>query len=333
MTADPRQASLFGVRPAPLPAQRQADPLAAVNLRAPRPPVPTAEVAECAPCWKWVGGKDASWPAISPRLPAEIEGVYFEPFVGGGATFWNLMREGRLRGPVVLSDANPLLIAALRGIQAAPRAVIQLLQDYVIEYRQAAKETYLRIRGTVPEWSSWSPEAVAAGFIFLNRTGFNGLWRENKKGGNNVAWCKDPWVRIVFPERLMACSAALRGVTLLCADFGEVVQHAQAGDVVFVDPPYVPVSDTANFTAYTADGFGPAEHMRARDTVVRLARAGVRVVACNADLPVVRAWYAHSTLEIHSIQAARNVNRDAAKRGPVGEVLIVSTGGQCAELQ
>jgi DNA adenine methylase len=281
-----------------------------------------ADVADAAPCWKWVGGKGESWREIGPLLPERIRGAYFEPFFGGGATFWSLVREGRLAGPVVLNDKNPVVARALIGIRDAPGAVLSLLRGYEQSYRRAPKETYLEVRETVPTWGDKSPEAVASGLMFLSRAGFNGLWRVNSKGHQNVGWCKDGEVRIVFEERLLACARALRGVQILHTDFARLLGQAERGDVVFVDPPYVPASATANFTSYTQDGFSGEDQIRVRDEVDACALRGVHVLACNADLPAVRALYNRPSLEVLSIRVRSAVNSDPNKRGHVGEVIV-----------
>jgi len=311
------QVELFGgALPAPSPSVRREAYIGG----------PLDEVQEAKPGWKWVGGKGQNWPHISPLLPDVIRGAYFEPFFGGGATFWALVREGRLRGPVVLNDKNPLIGMALTGLRDDVRAVLALLRGHETSYRASPLRTYFEVRATVPEWGERSPEAVAAGLIFLNRAGFNGLWRVNRKGAHNVAWCKDAEVAIVFEDRLLACAHALRGAQILSQDFTEVLAHAEPGDVAFLDSPYMPVSATANFTSYTSDGFDGDDQRRLRDEVVRCAARGVHVLACNADVPAVRELYDAPTLEVLSIQSRRAVNRCASSRGPVGEVLIKRKG-------
>ena len=164
-------------------------------------------------------------------------------------------------------------------------------------------------------------EETAARVLFLNRTCFNGLWRVNSKGAFNASWCRNnPRPRIVFATRLHACSRALRGVTLLHADYREALADVRQGDVVFLDPPYIPVSDTADFTAYAAGGFDDGAQVAIRDEANRLRSLGACVLACNADVPRARALWAGWPLT--EVKAKRGVNSDANKRGPVGELLI-----------
>ena len=162
----------------------------------------------------------------------------------------------------------------------------------------------------------------AARFIFLNKAGFNGLYRVNKSGGFNVpaGKFKSPPM-ICDEENLRACSAALQGVAIWNASFDAIDREAVPGDFVYFDPPYWPVSASADFTAYTKEPFGPAEQERLRDLALSLKRCGVHVLLSNADVPPVRKLYAKG-FTIERVEARRAINSDASKRGSVGELLI-----------
>ena len=285
---------------------------------------PVAQVdhdPEAKPFVKWAGGKTTSTPRILSHIPAKIEGAYFEPFVGAGAVFWALRREDRLRGPVVLSDLNRRLIMTWQGVRDGVEDVLRLLNGYRESYEADAEKTYYTTREEMNAgWSSAANVAVAAAFIFLNKTCVNGLYRENRDGEFNVSWCHEKSKNFVDPNRLRACSRALQGVEIVCAPFWEVLRFAREGDHVYADPPYMPVSATADFTAYTADGFGDADQLRLRDALINCRDRGVNVLASNADVPRARQIY--DGFGVERIEARRAINSDGAKRGKVGELLI-----------
>ena len=286
-----------------------------------RPVAPVDHDPEAKPFVKWAGGKTTSTPRILSHLPSKIDGAYFEPFVGAGAVFWALRREDRLRGSVVLSDLNRRLIMTWQGVRDGVEDVLRLLAGYRESYEADAEKTYYETREEMNSgWSSAANVAVAAAFIFLNKTCVNGLYRENRDGEFNVSWCHDKGKNFVDPNRLRACSRALQGVEIVCAPFWEVLRFARECDHVYADPPYMPVSATADFTAYTADGFGDADQLRLRDVLINCRDRGVNVLASNADVPRVRQIY--DGFGVERIEARRAINSDGAKRGKVGELLI-----------
>ena len=165
--------------------------------------------------------------------------------------------------------------------------------------------------------SDW---VAAARFIYLNRTCFNGLYRVNKKGMFNVPFGAYTNPTICDEENLRAVSEALRGTKIISANFEATLETAKRGDVVYCDPPYLPVSITANFTTYTVGGFGLVDQTRLRDVAKALDARGVHVLLSNSDTPLVRKLY--KGFRIEEVQAPRRVNSKAGKRGNVGELLI-----------
>lgn len=267
------------------------------------------------PIVKWAGGKTKLLPELTARLPASY-GRYYEPFAGGAALFF-AVRPGR----AVLGDTNADLIAAYRAVAAAPDDVVNLLQHHRANH---CPDWYEQIRA---DWNAhaWvtDPCARAAAFLYLNRTCFNGLWRVNRSGEFNVPMgrYKDPLSGL--PARLRDAAPTLARAEIRHGDYRETLLDAQAGDFVYLDPPYDPVTKTANFTAYAADGFGPEQQAQLAETVRMLIARGVQVMASNSDTPFVRRLYAG--LQIDSVECPRAINSNAAKRGKVGEVII--TGG------
>jgi DNA adenine methylase len=269
------------------------------------------EAQPAKPFLKAVGGKTVLLLEILPRLPAKIK-TYYEPFLGGGAVFFALAAEGRFERAVV-SDANEELAITYVALANLTDKVVRALKKHVYD-----ETHYYSVRAQDPLKLEMSVRA--ARLIYLNKTCFNGLWRVNRKGQFNVPFGRYTNPTICDEENLRAVSLALRRVTVTSLDFEKTVLPAKRGDAVYFDPPYVPVSETANFTAYTAGGFGPDDQARLRDVAKRLDERGVHVLLSNADTPLVRELY--KGFKIESVQAPRRVNSKGGKRGNVGELLI-----------
>lgn len=264
------------------------------------------------PFLKWAGGKTALLPEILLRLPKTI-GTYYEPFVGGGAVFFALAAEKRFER-AVLGDANAELIETYFSIKEDLETVIRRLKAHAGKH---SEEYFYKVRANPGQY-------IAARMIYLNKTCFNGLYRVNSKGGFNVPFGKYTNPTICDEENLRAVSAVLRGVGLLPGDFERSTMRARRGDTVYFDCPYVPVSATASFTAYTKGGFGPETQERLRDVAKRLVDRGVHVLLSNSDTPLVR--YLYRGFKIEEVQAPRRVNSKGGKRGNVGELLISGKG-------
>lgn len=265
------------------------------------------------PFIKWVGGKRQLLSQIAPHLPSFNN--YHEPFVGGGALFFHLQPNC-----AHLSDVNARLIRAYRGVRDSVDRVICLLKGYPYE-----KNFFLEQRARKID-DETDDAAVAAWFIYLNRTCFNGLYRVNKSGQFNVPFGKYTNPTICDEEALRACSRILGGKGLHNEDFSLVLDRAHRGDLVYFDPPYVPLSATSSFTSYTSDGFGLENQKRLRDTVVALQERGVHVVLSNSSASIVRELYA--SFKIIEVSARRNVNSKAESRGAIPELLITSSEAQ-----
>jgi len=242
-------------------------------------------------------------------------GTFYEPFVGGGAVFFALAREGAFERAVI-NDINSELMLAYQTL-ATPDgvgAVCTLLKTYVYE-----STFYYDIRNRNPR--DLDDVHKTARFIYLNRCGFNGLYRVNKKGEFNVPFGKYTDPTICDESNLIAVSQCLRQkVEFQSQDFETCADAAVAGDVVYFDPPYLPTSETADFTEYTPGGFGLDQHRRLAALFRRLADRGVIVLLSNADVPRTHELY--EGLRIDIVNARRNINSDGDKRGEVTEVLV-----------
>lgn len=274
------------------------------------------------PFVKWAGGKAQLVGTLAAILPGQIR-TFFEPFVGGGALFFTLAEQGRFQR-AVLNDWNAELVDAYKVIRDFPEELIGRLKTEKKRYLANPQETFYEVRAKNPQ--SMEPIERVVRFLFLNRTGFNGLYRVNKKGEFNVPWGKYKNPRICNEENIRACSEVLkRFVILECADFATVVERAEPGDAVYFDPPYVPLNATSNFTSYTSDGFTLDDQHRLAISFRELAEAGVAVVASNSDTEVVRELY--KGFEMYQVEMRRNVNSKGDRRGPVHELVIVGRRG------
>jgi DNA adenine methylase len=265
------------------------------------------------PVLKWAGGKSRSLPHILAELPERI-GTYYEPFAGGAAVFFALATARRFRR-AVLCDRNADLVEVYRAIKQDADSVIKVLRKYRYD-----SDEYYRIRSL--DSSTLEPAERAARTIFLNKTGYNGLYRVNSKGQFNVPFGRYKNPRFCDPENLRAAGLALQSVRLEIADFEKTCHEAERGDAVYFDPPYHPVSQTANFTAYNEHDFGRTEHERLTRAFKKLASRGVVTVLSNSDTPFTRKLY--NGFVVHKIAVSRPINSKASGRGAVYELLVTT---------
>ena len=276
------------------------------------------------PFLKWVGGKTQLLPHLMHLFPKRVK-TYYEPFLGGGAVFFALAAEKRFER-AVLSDWNLELVETYRVVRGFPDDLMRLLRDIEAEYKASPEATYFKWQQIEdPDFAAKlakRPTSRAARFVFLNKAGFNGLYRVNRKGKCNVPWGQRLTVTTFNEENLRACSETLdRWASLRHGDFESTVSEAGVEDLVYLDPPYVPKNVTSNFTGYTKGGFKLEAHRRVAKTFRDLYERGCYVVASNADLPLVRELY--EGFELHEVPARRSINSKGSKRGPVGELIIV----------
>lgn len=231
------------------------------------------------PVLKWVGGKRSSLKHILRVFPENLIGKYYEPFLGGGAVAFSLGFEQQ-----VLSDANEELISFYRVVRDNPQELISKLRQF-----EVSRDFYYQIRSwdREPDFAKSSDVEKAARTYFLNKCGYNGLYRVNSKGQFNVPF-GDKTILPVNESKIFALSAKLRGETglnivLSSNDFESSVEDAVAGDLVYLDPPYVPLSSTANFVSYGQDGFTDFDHERLAKVIESLSSKGVFVIMSNSN--------------------------------------------------
>jgi DNA adenine methylase len=269
------------------------------------------------PIVKWAGGKTRLLKHLVPFATERKIRVFAEPFMGGAALFFKLasMPE-RSFERAILADQNPELVATYLAVKKHVGRVLTALQKYAD--REDRRELYYETR-ELPTHKLGDVDR-AARLIFLNRTGYNGLWRVNSKGKFNVPYGRYLNPKIVDPERLRAASEALALADIVHTDFLEVSRECEEGDFVYFDPPYVPLSKTATFTAYASQGFGPDDQERLAKEMRRLRDRGVRAMLSNAWNAETRRLY--EGLEAEVVYAPRAINSDPSKRGEIAEVLV-----------
>ena len=271
------------------------------------------------PFVKWVGGKRQllkQFRLMNLYPPDKFDvrtGRYFEPFVGGGAVFFDLLPEKGF-----LSDLNKELVTTYNVIKNDAEALIKSLKKHKTD-----KDYFLKIRAQNP--NDLDDVSVASRFIFLNRTCFNGLYRVNSKGGFNVPFGKNKNPLICDEENLRKVSKALKGIEIQHQDYKEVLKKAKKGDFVYFDPPYYPLSKTASFTSYVKESFLDKEQLELRDTVLELNKRGCFVMLSNSDAPFINEIYSgYKGIRINKVQAGRAINSKGSGRGKITEVLITN---------
>jgi DNA adenine methylase len=256
---------------------------------------------------KWAGGKAQLLSQLRPLYPKRFN-LYLEPFVGGGAVFFDLRPDNAL-----LLDSNFELI---NFYQVVKNNLDELLHD--LEKHRNEKIYYYEVRSL--DSTQMGSIERASRFLFMNKTCFNGLWRVNKKGKFNVPFggYKNPNFR--DRENLYMVSVALQNTEVICDDFSSVLEYATPGSFVYLDPPYHPLSDTSNFTSYTKDSFGKEEQIRLADVFRELDERNCNVMLSNSDTEFI--WSLYKDFDITVVYARRTINSKGNKRGPVSELVI-----------
>ncbi len=300
------------------------------------------------PLLKWAGGKRQLIAALERHYPSEFS-RYVEPFVGSGAVFFDLFGRGLLKKRTVrLADVNADLIGCYRALRDHTEAVICELSILEREHRASGDACYYDVRdqrfnparAAAPGrgLAATYPPALAAMFIFLNRTGFNGLFRLNSKGAFNVPAGRYVLPRICDADHLRRVADVLRapGVTIDFAPFETTLANVGAGDFVYCDPPYAPLSPTASFASYTAGGFSPFDQRRLQEAVIAACARGAHVVLSNSSAQEIVRIYgapeaARAGLRMHRVPARRAINSRASSRGPVDELIVTNVKAAALE--
>jgi len=286
------------------------------------------------PILKWAGGKRQLLDELYARFPAEYD-RYHEPFVGGGALFFDLEP-----ATGTINDANPRLVNFYEQVRDRPEQLIDRLEsfddpeadpdpslafDEETARGRAVESYYYQQRARFnarPYVGEFDPLEEAALLLYLNRTCYNGLYRENADGGFNVPigrYANPDWVQ---RERIRRASVVLAAVTVSNEDFSYVLDAAEPGDLVYFDPPYEPMSATASFNEYSAEGFDREDQRRLRDVAIELDDREVSVVLSNSG--VMYEPYAEAGFLVDHEDATRAINSDADGRDEVDEIVATN---------
>ena len=265
------------------------------------------------PFLKWAGGKTNLLGQYEPLFP-EWSGDYFEPFIGSGAVFFYLSARPEERN-YYLSDLNREIVDAFCAVRDDVEGVIKLLAKH---QQLHSKDYFYQVRGLVPQ--NLSALEKAARTIYLNKTCFNGLYRVNKKGEFNVPMGNYKKPSILQIETLKAASRALSSADLSTGHYSVLVDKAQAGDFIYLDPPYHPLSKTAMFTNYVAQAFGEKDQMELAEVVTALSKKGCLVMESNSNTDFIKDLY--KGFKIQEVWARRSINREKSKRGAITELVV-----------
>jgi len=271
------------------------------------------------PFVKWAGGKRQLLPELLKFIPKKFNN-YFEPFVGGGALFFELYNLGVLKDKkIFLSDINEELINSYKVIKNYPHELIEKLKEFKAKH---TKEFYYQIRDLDRNENYKILDSItkAARFIYLNKTCFNGLYRVNKKGYFNVPIGSYKNPQIVDEENILEVSKTLKNVVIKHCDYKEILRYTKKNDFVYFDPPYYPLNDTANFTSYTQNNFLENEQIELFKTFETLSNKGICVLESNSDTDFIKNLY--KNYKIEKVLANRPINSKTNKRGKITEVLI-----------
>ncbi len=299
-------------------------------------------VALFKPFLKWAGGKNQLIEQINNYLPAELSGGYIkryiEPFIGGGAVFMHIAQFYQIED-FFISDINPDLILAYKTIQKNVEELVTLLFDIQNKYLSLEREerrkyfyqvrTLFNLQRQEINLNNYTIQCIerTAQFIFLNRTCFNGLFRVNSKGNFNVPFGKYNNPTICDQENLKAVSQLLQRTQIIHGDFTECEKFVDRHAFVYFDPPYRPLSKTANFTSYSQDSFDEKEQLRLRDFFIILDKKGAKLLLSNSDPKNKDAKddffeINYKGYQIKRVKASRNINSNPFKRGQINELLI-----------
>jgi DNA adenine methylase len=286
------------------------------------------------PILKWAGGKRQLLEELYRRFPASFD-RYHEPFLGGGALFFDLEPADG-----TVNDTNPRLVNFYERVRDRPEELIELAREFrdpeadpdpdrpfsgADRDGDSLQNYYYQQRAIFnrrPNDETFDPTEEAALLLYCNRTGFNGLYRENADGEFNVPigrYANPDWVRA---GQVRAASDVLADTEIRCGDFEYVLEAATAGDLVYFDPPYQPVSPTADFTDYSAEGFDREDQRRLRDLAVELRDRGIAVLVSNSG--VCHDLYDEAGFHVDLVGARRAINSDADERGEVDEIVATT---------
>ena len=270
------------------------------------------------PFVKWAGGKRQLIPILNQHIPKNF-GSFFEPFLGGGAMLFHMLLN-YTKHRFIVSDLNSDLVLSYITIRDRADELISSLKNHAKNYSKNSYSYYYSVRDSEPKGQIEKTSRL----IFLNRTCFNGLYRVNSKGKFNVPLGRYSNPNIVNEENILAVSNILQSkkVSIKCQDFGTVLDNAKKGDFVYFDPPYQPISQTANFTSYTTRDFTINDLKRLSKVCQDLDSRGCKILLSNSNCKEVTQTFSKNSWKVVKIQANRAINSNSKKRTGHSELLI-----------
>jgi len=273
------------------------------------------------PLIKWAGGKRQIAAELFSRFPSEWNhGTYIEPFIGGGAMFLHAAPT-----KAIIADLNSRLYGFYLQVKTNPEKLYSDISEITDQFNAIVesdqKDFYLLLRSKYNESAVDSFESATLLYV-LNKLCFNGLYRENSKGGFNVPFGQKKYLPYIDQEELRSVSKVLAETLVLNADFEFTIAKAVQGDFVYLDPPYIPIDATSSFTSYHSHGFGIGEQERLASAMFNMKSAGINAMCSNSDTPITREIF--RDLNIVAIQAPRMVSAKASGRGSISELVITN---------
>ncbi len=269
------------------------------------------------PFTKWTGGKRQLLPIIKSLMPDNYNN-YFEPFVGGGALFFNLSPN-----KAVINDFNNELINCYQQIKKYPQKLIELLAKH---QENNSKEYYLKLRSADRDnrIDKMTNVERAARIMYMLRVDFNGLYRVNSKNQFNVPYGRYKNPKIVDSDLILSISQYLNSnnIKILTGDFEKAIQDVAVGDFVYFDPPYIPLSETSAFTSYTHEDFTYEDQVRLRDCFKKLDEKGAFLMLSNSSSPLVEELY--KDFNIHKVEVTRTNGAKTSSRGRISEIIVTN---------
>lgn len=300
---------------------------------------------EAKPILKWAGGKSKLIPVMEERYPLELKNKnikrYIEPFIGGGAVFFNLASKYYFE-EIIINDINKELVLTYKVVKEYPTELMNLLSTYQDKYNMFGtieeKQNYFyeirdlfnKGKGNINyDEISFREIEHAAYMIFLNKSCFNGLYRENKKGGFNVPFGKKEKLNTFDKENIINASEVLKNAIILNGDFEELEKHIDENTFVYMDPPYRPLNATSNFNDYSKESFNDDSQIRLAEFYKRISDRGAKLMLSNSDPKNTDEndnFFddLYKNFNIQRINASRSINSKGTGRGKISEILVTN---------
>ena len=272
------------------------------------------------PFLKWVGGKARVIAQLEQLFPESFNN-YFEPVVGGGAVYFDTNAK-----TATINDINKSLIGSYINVRDNVDLLINKLNSLQKQYykldEDQQKEMFYRIRNEYNNAKNYSSVKKSSLLIFLNKTCFNGMYRENKSGGFNVPFGKHRKPTICDETNLRAVSEQLKNTIILSGSYKKAVENAKAGDFIYFDPPYHPLNSTSSFTSYSQDDFIEKDQVELKELIDDLTARGCKVMMSNSYSKFIINLY--KDYKQYKIAVGRSINSNGAKRGKIAEIVVTN---------